>query len=173
MTKKSSNLKMKNILLIIILITSPILLKTYSQTNLKIDKQYGFCNFKLNDSFETWQNEIIKDKNPDRYSYIGANCDSIYGCDISKIFLDFKDDKLISITIFLIPLNSNEIINLEKNLNNNLGSSSDSEYIGAIQEKSTFWKGDKNILILDVLNPSKKFENKSMVYLMFSFTKFF
>ena len=81
-------------------------LVSFSQSINDLENKKGFKEFKLGDSYNKWSNQLKEINNSTNYSeklyhYEGYCCKQAFQNEVDHIFLSFKDNKLIEITVFL------------------------------------------------------------------------
>ena len=79
---------------------------SFSQTINDLENKKGFKEFRLGDSYHKWSNQLREisntSNNSDKlYHYEGYCCRQAFQNEVDHIFLSFKDNKLIDITVFL------------------------------------------------------------------------
>jgi len=77
----------------------------YTQSLQDLDRKNGFKEFQIGDSYSKWRNQLevnpslIESDGAKSYTYTGTCCQKIFEYSVEEIFLKFKNNRLVVISI--------------------------------------------------------------------------
>jgi len=162
---------MKKFIVILSVITMTLCYgtKSFSQTTEQLDEKYGWQNFKLNttlNSFTKYNPVLIT---PGQYYLKDVSSLKIGDYDIERIELFFKDDKLVRIFITIDDLNRTKIDEILNALIKNYGRYTtfrSSSY--PVMTSQMIWKGKKVSLTYSWTSYSEGEKYMTKIYLTYA-----